>query len=334
MNIQLRGYKKKNQLQREKEAAEKLEQARRRLDIAQRKGDWAEASRIQYVVIPELEKLLQNREIKLTMMSDAVTSDEIAVVISKSTGIPIQNLLLGEREKLLNLETYLSERVIGQPRAVSAVSNALRISRAGLHTHQKPLGTFMFMGPTGVGKTELCEVLSEFMFNTQQAIIRIDMSEYMEKFSITRLIGAPPGYVGYEDAGTLTEAVRRRPYSLILFDEFEKAHRDVSNLLLQVLDEGSLTDSQGRKVDFKNTIIIMTSNIGADILASLPEGSKIDEVEDTILQEMSKYMAPEFINRIDDIVFFDRLSIGHMGNILELQLKIIKHLLNEKKRFS
>jgi len=260
-----------------------------------------------------------------------VTSKDIARVVARATGIPVHNLLMGEKERLLSLEKELSARVIGQNEAVAAVSNAVRISRAGLHAHDRPMGSFLFLGPTGVGKTQLCRSLAEFLFDSPNAMVRIDMSEYMEKFSVSRLIGAPPGYVGYEEGGTLTEAVRRRPYSLVLFDEFEKAHREVSNLLLQVLDEGHLTDSQGRKVDFRNTIIIMTSNMGAEALANLPDGAPSSEAREEVMDVVRKRFPPEFLNRIDDITFFNRLSRKDMDSIVNIQLKEVSNLLVDRK---
>eukprot|EP01129_Flabellula_baltica_P006889 TRINITY_DN2633_c0_g1_i2.p1 TRINITY_DN2633_c0_g1~~TRINITY_DN2633_c0_g1_i2.p1 ORF type:complete len:805 (+),score=251.71 TRINITY_DN2633_c0_g1_i2:30-2444(+) len=323
--------KEKDQLDKEKDTVKKLEEARRSLDIAQRAADWTNASRLQYSVIPELEKQLKTRNVELTLISDKVDSEEIAMVISKTTGIPVESLMMGEREKLLDMETQLEKRVVGQNQAVEAISNALRISRAGLHAHDRPLGSFLFLGPTGVGKTALCKALAEFMFDTESAITRIDMSEYMEKMSISRLIGAAPGYVGYEEGGTLTEAVRRRPYSIVLFDEFEKAHREVSNLLLQLLDEGHLTDSQGRKVDFRNTLIIMTSNIGAEQLSHLPDDVDPDEVKESLMHEVKKHFAPEFLNRIDEIVLFNKLNRSLMDDILEIQLERVREMLEEKK---
>jgi ATP-dependent Clp protease ATP-binding subunit ClpB len=322
----------REELQKEKQAKAKLEEARRELQQAQRRGDWTRASELAYGTIPELEKILKSRKEKQTrMLNDAVTGKDIAEVISRATGIPLHNLMMGEREKLLQLDSLLSQRIVGQPEAVAAVCNALRISRAGLHAHERPLGTFLFLGPTGVGKTELCKCLAELMFDTQSAMVRIDMSEYMEKFSVSRLIGAPPGYVGYEEGGVLTEAVRRRPYSLVLFDEFEKAHREVSNLLLQVMDEGRLTDSQGRRVDFRNTMIIMTSNLGADILAALPEGVPSSKARDDIMKIVRATFAPEFLNRIDDIILFNRLSPQQMKEIVKIQIKKLEELLKEKK---
>lgn len=326
----------KSLLDSEKKAAAKLEQARHDLVRAQKRSDYAKASELQYGVIPELEKTLKQRETRegtqgTFMLHDAVTGIDIAQVVSRATGIPVHNLLVGEKERLLKMEDVLSNRVIGQPEAVKAISNCLRISRAGLHSHERPLGSFLFLGPTGVGKTELCKTLAEFMFDSPNAITRIDMSEYMEKFSISRLIGAPPGYVGYEEGGVLTEAVRRKPYSIVLFDEFEKAHREVSNLLLQVLDEGKLTDSQGHKVDFRNTMIIMTSNLGAKHLANLPQGVPSEEARSDVMEVVREHFAPEFLNRIDDIILFNRLSRDNMNYILDLQIEKIRGLLEPKR---
>lgn len=327
----------KNLLDKEKRDAAKLEQARHELLRYQKKGDYAKASELQYGIIPELEKSLKTRDTRLSqpgttfMLHDAVTGADIAQVVSRATGIPVNSLMVGEKERLLKMEDVLSEKVIGQPEAAKAISNCLRLSRAGLHAHERPMGSFLFLGPTGVGKTELCKTLAEFMFDSPNAITRIDMSEYMEKFSISRLIGAPPGYVGYEEGGVLTEAVRRKPYSIVLFDEFEKAHREVSNLLLQVLDEGKLTDSQGHKVDFRNTMIIMTSNLGASTLADLPPGESSEAARGDIMKVVQDHLAPEFINRIDDIILFNRLTRDNMDHILDIQIKKIAKLLEPKR---
>jgi ATP-dependent Clp protease ATP-binding subunit ClpB len=322
-------------LQKEKSAKAKLEEAKRELDNAQRRGDWSRASELAYGVIPEYEALLKKKSkssnAATNMVRDAVTAKDIAEVVGRMTGIPVSNLLMGEKEKLVHMESVLAGTVVGQEEAVSAVSNAMRISRAGLHAHERPLGSFLFLGPTGVGKTELCKALAEFMFDSPQSMIRIDMSEYMEKFSVSRLIGAPPGYVGYEEGGVLTEAVRRRPYSLVLFDEFEKAHREVSNILLQVLDEGRLTDSQGRKIDFRNTFIIMTSNLGAESLASLPEGANSSDARESVMSVVKSQFPPEFLNRIDDIILFNRLSPKLMHRIVDIQVKKLENLMYEKK---
>jgi len=327
----------KAQLEKEKLAVARLDQYRHELARTQKSGNWARASELQYGIIPELEKALQARESReasgagLNMLHDCVNSLDICEVISRATGIPITNLLLGEREKLVKMEETLQSRVIGQPQACRAISNALKISRAGLHTHNRPMGTFLFLGPTGVGKTELCKVLADFMFDTEAAVTRIDMSEYMEKFSVSRLIGAPPGYVGYEEGGVLTEAVRRKPYSIVLFDEFEKAHREVSNLLLQVLDEGRLTDSQGHKVDFRNTMIILTSNLGSEVLSQLSPSEPSESARSEVMEVVRAHFAPEFLNRIDEIILFNRLDRSAITSILELQLTNLEKLLEPKK---
>jgi len=324
--------KEREALNESKSVKEKLEKARAEFALAQRKGDLARASELKFGIIPDLERKINDKtESGLTLLHEAVTPDDIAKVVANTTGIPTSSLLLDERERLINMEKHLAKQVVGQPEAIKAISNAVRISRAGLHGHQRPLGSFLMLGPTGVGKTQLCRTLAEFLFDSPQALIRMDMSEYMEKFSVSRLIGAPPGYVGYEEGGTLTEAVRRHPYSLVLFDEFEKAHPEVSNLLLQMLDEGHLTDSQGRKVDFRNTIVIMTSNIGADILASLPEGSSSSSARDSVMERVRGTLRPEFINRLDEIIMFNRLSRDDMGAITEIQMREVTDLLAKKK---
>lgn len=325
--------KERLQLKKTKEVAERLEAARVELQLAQRRGDLAKAGELMYGIIPSLEQQLpkEGAEMNLTMVSEAVTPKDIALVIARATGIPAESLLLGEKEKLLRMENKLASRVIGQERAVTSVSNAVRISRAGLHSHDRPLGSFLFLGPTGVGKTQLCRTLAEFLFDDPNALVRIDMSEYMEKFSVSRLIGAPPGYVGYEEGGTLTEAVRRKPYTIVLFDEFEKAHREVANLLLQVLDEGTLTDSQGRKVNFKNTLVIMTSNLGAEALARLPEGASSTEAQEEVMSVVRSRFPPEFLNRIDDMILFNRLSRADMDHIVNIQIKDINNRLVDRK---
>lgn len=325
--------KERAQLKKTKDIAEKLEAARVEMQLAQRRGDLGRAGELMYGVIPQLEQQLpkEGGDLNLTMVSEAVTPRDIALVISRATGIPAQSLLLGEKEKLLKMENVLAARVIGQDKAITSVSNSVRISRAGLHAHDRPLGSFLFLGPTGVGKTQLCRTLAEFLFDDPNALVRIDMSEYMEKFSVSRLIGAPPGYVGYEEGGTLTEAVRRRPYTIVLFDEFEKAHREVSNLLLQVLDEGTLTDSQGRKVNFKNTLIIMTSNLGAEALASLPEGASSTEAQEEVMAVVRQRFPPEFLNRVDDMILFNRLSRADMDHIVDIQVREINNRLADRK---
>ena len=265
------------------------------------------------------------------MAQEVVTPDMIAQVVSRWTGIPVDKMLEGEREKLLQMETQIAKRVVGQEEAVEAVSTAVRRARAGLQDPNRPIGSFMFLGPTGVGKTELSRALAEFMFDDEHAMIRIDMSEYMEKHSVARLIGAPPGYVGYEEGGALTEAVRRRPYQVILFDEIEKAHPDVFNVLLQVLDDGRLTDGQGRTVDFRNTLIIMTSNLGSEYLVNQPEGEDIEQVRDQVMDVVRSHFRPEFLNRVDEIILFHRLKREDMGQIVDIQLQRLKKLLADRK---
>jgi ATP-dependent Clp protease ATP-binding subunit ClpB len=309
-----------------KKIKEDIEEARRELDIAQRNYDYNRMAELQYGVIAQLEKQLEQVESAeasgktAAMVREEVTVDDIAKVISAWTGIPVDKMLEGEREKLLNMETLLSERVIGQPQAVQAVSEAIRRARAGLQDASRPMGSFLFLGPTGVGKTELTKALATFLFDDPHAMVRIDMSEYMEKHAVARLIGAPPGYVGYEQGGVLTEAVRRRPYSVILLDEVEKAHPDIFNVLLQVLDDGRLTDGQGRTVDFKNTIIILTSNLGADHLAALAAGDSVEKARPEVMQVVQQAFRPEFLNRLDDIVLFNRLGKGVMTKIVSVQL--------------
>jgi ATP-dependent Clp protease ATP-binding subunit ClpB len=294
-------------------------------------GNLERASELMYGVIPDLEKLTQaesqHESSEHRMIHTAVTAEDIAKAVARNTGIPVSSLAQGERERLLHMEEELGSVVVGQKDAVRAISDAVKLSKAGLSSPNRPLGTFMFMGPTGVGKTELCKQLAEFLFHDKSAMVRIDMSEYMEKFNVSRLVGAPPGYVGYEEGGVLTEPVRRRPYQIVLFDEFEKAHREVSNLLLQVLDEGFLTDSHGRKVDFRNTIIIMTSNLGANAIASLPDGSDPSEVREEVMDAVRAHVAPEFVNRIDEVVMFNRLQREDMHQILDLQLAELGKLL-------
>ncbi len=312
---------------------ESLDQSKIELEQAQRKGDWARAGELTYGVIPDLEKKLREAEAGegQRMIDEAVTADHIAAVVSRWTGVPVDKMLEGERAKLLQMETNLKQRVVGQDEAVVSVSNAIRRARAGLQDPNRPIGSFLFLGPTGVGKTELAKALAEFMFDDDSAMIRIDMSEYMEKHSVARLIGAPPGYVGYEEGGALTEAVRRRPYQVILFDEVEKAHPDVFNVLLQVLDDGRLTDGQGRHVDFKNTLIVLTSNIGSEILAALPEGGNMVRARDQIMELVRASFRPEFLNRIDEILLFRRLSRSDMRGIVDIQLARLQKLLADRK---
>jgi ATP-dependent Clp protease ATP-binding subunit ClpB len=312
---------------------EQLDQARIELEQVQRRGDWARAGELTYGVIPELERKLKEAEAVEShrMIDEAVTAEHIAGVVSRWTGIPVDKMLEGEREKLLQMEQNLKRRVIGQDEAVIAVSNAIRRARAGLQDANRPIGSFLFLGPTGVGKTELARALAEFIFADESAMIRIDMSEYMEKHSVARLIGAPPGYVGYEEGGSLTEAVRRRPYQVILFDEIEKAHPDVFNVLLQVLDDGRLTDGQGRTVDFRNTLIVLTSNLGGEILATLPENVDVSEVRNQVMEVVRGAFRPEFLNRLDEILIFRRLSRADMTGIVDIQLRRLDKLLADRK---
>ncbi|MCJ7421404.1 ATP-dependent chaperone ClpB [Sphingomicrobium astaxanthinifaciens] len=310
-----------------------LDAARIELEQAQRSGDLAKAGELQYGRIPDLEKKLEaaSAATEGAMLREEVTDEDIASVVSRWTGVPIEKMMEGEREKLLQMEQLLGKRVIGQDEAVKAVSTAVRRSRAGLQDPNRPLGSFLFLGPTGVGKTELTKALAEFLFDDPTAMVRIDMSEFMEKHSVARLVGAPPGYVGYEEGGVLTEAVRRRPYQVVLFDEVEKAHSDVFNILLQVLDDGRLTDGQGRTVDFTNTIIILTSNLGSQYLAQQDEDSDPKLVEDQVMEVVRGHFRPEFLNRLDEIILFHRLSQSHMGPIVDIQLKRLQKLLDDKK---
>jgi ATP-dependent Clp protease ATP-binding subunit ClpB len=313
---------------------EALDQARADLDKAQRTGDLAKAGELAYGRIPELERQLKAADEKERavgdMMEEAVTPDHIAQVVSRWTGIPVDKMLEGERDKLLRMEDDLAKRVVGQAEAVHAVSTAVRRARAGLQDPNRPIGSFMFLGPTGVGKTELTKALASFLFDDEQALLRIDMSEYMEKHSVARLIGAPPGYVGYEEGGALTEAVRRRPYQVILFDEIEKAHSDVFNVLLQVLDDGRLTDGQGRTVDFRNTLIIMTSNLGGEFLANLGENEDVDAVRAPVMDTVRAHFRPEFLNRLDEIILFMALSEADLIQILELMVNLLNQNLAQK----
>ncbi len=315
-----------------KDIREKLDTARVELELAQRSGQLERASELMYGQIPEMEKKLSESEkTKSTvMLQEEVTERDIASIVSKWTGIPVTRMLEGEKEKLMQMEEHIKSFVIGQDHAVKAVSSAVRRSRAGLADSEKPIGSFMFLGPTGVGKTELTKALAQFLFDDKKAMVRIDMSEFMEKHSVARLIGAPPGYVGYEEGGVLTETVRRRPYQVILFDEIEKAHPDVFNILLQVLDEGRLTDGQGRTVDFKNTVIILTSNLGSDFIARLPAGHNIEEARNDVMNVVRASFKPEFINRLDEIILFNRLEQKHMGAIVDIQLQRLQELLADK----
>jgi ATP-dependent Clp protease ATP-binding subunit ClpB len=311
-----------------------LDQARTDLANAQRRGEYQRAGELAYGRIPELEKKLKSIEDKGdrgAMVEEAVTANHVAQVVSRWTGIPVDKMLEGEKEKLLRMEEQIGKRVVGQKEAVQAVSTAVRRARAGLQDPNRPIGSFMFLGPTGVGKTELTKALAEFLFDDETALVRIDMSEYMEKHAVSRLIGAPPGYVGYEEGGALTEAVRRRPYQVVLFDEIEKAHPDVFNVLLQVLDDGRLTDGQGHTVDFRNTLIVMTSNLGSEYLVSQPEGQDTDAVKDQVMTVVRSAFRPEFLNRVDEIILFHRLKRADMGHIVEIQMRRLQKLLDERK---
>ena len=312
---------------------EALDAARIELEQAQRGGDYAKAGELTYGRIPELEKQLEDARGQAgnALLREEVTADDIAAVVSRWTGIPVDRMMEGEREKLLKMEEVLGKRVIGQKDAVVAVSKAVRRARAGLQDPNRPLGSFLFLGPTGVGKTELTKALAGFLFDDDSAMVRIDMSEFMEKHSVSRLIGAPPGYVGYDEGGVLTEAVRRRPYQVVLFDEVEKAHGDVFNVLLQVLDDGRLTDGQGRVVDFTNTLIILTSNLGSQYLAGLGEDEDVEKVEPQVMEVVRGHFRPEFLNRLDEIILFHRLGQEHMGPIVEIQVQRVANLLKDRK---
>ncbi len=313
---------------------EQLDAARIELEQAQRAGDLAKAGELSYGRIPELERQLaeaQGADTSNMLLREEVTAEDIAAVVSRWTGVPVDRMMEGEREKLLKMEQVIGQRVIGQQDAVVAVSKAVRRARAGLQDPNRPLGSFLFLGPTGVGKTELTKALAGFLFDDDTAMVRIDMSEFMEKHSVARLIGAPPGYVGYEEGGVLTEAVRRRPYQVVLFDEVEKAHGDVFNVLLQVLDDGRLTDGQGRVVDFTNTLIILTSNLGSQYLANLEEGQDVESVEPQVMEVVRGHFRPEFLNRLDEIILFHRLGQEHMGPIVEIQVGRVAKLLKDRK---
>jgi len=324
-------------LQGSQQVKSQLEQARVELDTARRNGDLGLMSELQYGKIPELERQLdmasQAEMVGMTLLRNRVTEEEIAETVSKWTGIPVSKMLEGEKEKLLRMEDALHERVIGQQEAVNAVADAVRRSRAGLSDPNRPNGSFLFLGPTGVGKTELCKSLANFLFDTEEAMVRLDMSEFMEKHSVARLIGAPPGYVGYEEGGYLTEAVRRKPYSVLLLDEVEKAHPDVFNILLQVLEDGRLTDGQGRTVDFRNTVIVMTSNLGSDVIQAKSSGyveAKYDEIKDAVMESVAAHFRPEFINRIDEVVVFHALAADQIQGIAKIQLANLEARLREQ----
>ena len=323
----------KDKIAGEAKLKEQLDAARLELEQAQRGGDLAKAGELSYGRIPALEKQLAEAQgaTQGAMLREEVTADDIAGVVSRWTGVPVDRMLEGEREKLLKMEEVLGARVIGQSDAVRAVATAVRRARAGLQDPNRPLGSFLFLGSTGVGKTELTKALAEFLFDDPAAMVRIDMSEFMEKHAVARLIGAPPGYVGYEEGGVLTEAVRRRPYQVVLFDEVEKAHGDVFNVLLQVLDDGRLTDGQGRTVDFSNTIIILTSNLGSQYLANLEDGQSVDSVEPQVMDIVRAHFRPEFLNRLDEIILFHRLGQGHMGPIVDIQVARVAKLLADRK---
>jgi ATP-dependent Clp protease ATP-binding subunit ClpB len=324
----------KNKLSNAQKLKSELDGLRIELANAQRRGEFQRAGELAYGRIPELEKKLVDIEAKENpgeMMEEAVTANHIAQVVSRWTGVPVDKMLEGEKDKLLKMEDSLGRRVVGQAEAVHAVATAVRRSRAGLQDPNRPMGSFMFLGPTGVGKTELTKALAEYLFNDETAMVRLDMSEYMEKHSVSRLIGAPPGYVGYDEGGALTEAVRRRPYQVVLFDEIEKAHPDVFNVLLQVLDDGRLTDGQGRTVDFRNTLIIMTSNLGSEFLVNQPEGEDTSEVREPVMGMVRAHFRPEFLNRVDEIILFHRLQKSEMGRIVEIQFARLQKLLEERK---
>ncbi|MBV9247529.1 MAG: AAA family ATPase, partial [Methylobacteriaceae bacterium] len=314
-----------------KRLKEQLDQARSEVEVARRRGDLGRASELMYGVIPDLERRQAAAAEGGKLVNEAVTEAQIAAVVSRWTGVPVDRMLEGEKEKLLRMEEEISKRVVGQEEAVRAVSTAVRRARAGLQDPNRPIGSFMFLGPTGVGKTELTKALAGFLFDDDSAMVRIDMSEYMEKHSVARLIGAPPGYVGYEEGGALTEAVRRRPYQVVLFDEIEKAHPDVFNVLLQVLDDGRLTDGQGRTVDFRNVLIVMTSNLGSEFLVAQREGEDSEAVRADVMAAVRAHFRPEFLNRVDDIILFHRLRREDMGAIVDIQMQRLKKLLEDRK---
>ncbi len=321
----------KEKLKKINQLKNQIDDAKYNLEVAQRNGDLAKAGELSYGTIPNLQKelsKLEKEQYESNLTKEYVDREDITIIISRITGIPVDKMLESEKTRLLNMEKLITAKVIGQDKAVKAICDAVRRSRSGLQDEHRPIGSFLFLGPTGVGKTELSKALAEFMFDDEKALLRVDMSEYMEKHAVSRLIGAPPGYVGYEEGGVLTEAVRRRPYQVILFDEVEKAHPDVFNILLQVLDDGRLTDSQGRTVNFTNTIIILTSNLGSKYISGLPDGADIDAVFDNVMNDVKMTFKPEFINRLDDIILFHRLSKENMGDIVDIQLKSLAKRLN------
>ncbi|KMU72974.1 heat shock protein 78 [Coccidioides immitis RMSCC 3703] len=332
--------KERAQIEEIKKTKEDLERARLDLEQAQREGNFGKAGELRYSIIPSLELKIPKEDATISatdshsLIHDSVTADDIAGVVSRTTGIPVNKLMAGEVEKLIRMEDTLRKSVRGQDEALAAVANAVRMQRAGLSGENRPLASFMFLGPTGVGKTELCKKMAEFLFSTETAVLRFDMSEFQEKHTISRLIGSPAGYVGYEDAGQLTEAVRRKPYAVLLFDEFEKAHRDISSLLLQVLDEGFLTDAQGHKIDFRNTLIVLTSNLGADILvgADLTKGDEIaQEIRSAVMAIVQSSYAPEFLNRIDEFIIFKRLSRQALRDIVDIRLRELQSRLDDRR---
>jgi ATP-dependent Clp protease ATP-binding subunit ClpB len=309
---------------------EELDQARTRLERAQREGDWTKAGELTYAVIPDLEKRLAEAEERASSEREEVTARDIAAVVTRWTGIPVDRMLEGERDRLRGMEEKLGERVVGQHEAVRAVSKAVRRARAGLKDPNRPTGSFLFLGPTGVGKTELAKALAQFLFDDETAITRLDMSEYMEKHTVSRMVGSPPGYVGYDDGGTLAERIRRRPYQVVLLDEVEKAHPDVLNVLLQALDDGRLTDGQGRTADFRHAILIMTSNLGADALSALDEDESVDAARGEVMEAVRRAFRPEFLNRLDDVLIFRRLGREQMAGIVDIQLARVNERLAER----
>ncbi|RLC68498.1 MAG: type VI secretion system ATPase TssH, partial [Chloroflexi bacterium] len=325
----------KEAIQKVRELKERIEQVRHEIETAERLADYERAAQLRYGTLAELERELKQGEELLSnerqgerMLKEEVDEEDIAEVVSRWTGIPVSRLMEGELEKLLHMEERLHQRVVGQDEAISAVANAIRRARAGLQDPNRPLGSFIFLGPTGVGKTELARALAEFLFDDEQAMVRLDMSEYMEKHTVSRLIGAPPGYVGYEEGGQLTEAVRRRPYSVVLLDEIEKAHPDVFNVLLQILDDGRLTDGHGRTVDFRNVVLIMTSNLGSRWIAEL--GLTQEEIRERVMEELKAHFRPEFLNRVDEVIIFHQLNREHLRQIVDLQLGRLKERLAER----